>query len=537
MHAKKHTGRESGDPTVRPPVGIRCGPCCESKGNNTAMNGCGKSDRRVVPEKSANKDAGQSVSAEHMYLQSQVQMMEERRLAKGNQQEQTRHRTQSRERLQQKLVQIRQIAEKDKEAKFTALWHHVYDIDRLREAYYGLKRKSAKGVDGMSWEQYGENLEENLLDLSDRLKRGAYHARPVRRVYIPKPDGRQRPIGIPALEDKIVQGATTEVLNAIYEADFKDFSYGFRPGRNQHNALDALTVGIEKGEVSWVLDADIRSFFDTIDHDWLLRFIEHRIVDKRVLRHIKKWLLAGVLEDGKVTQAEAGTPQGGSISPLLANIYLHYAMDKWADQWRNKKAQGEVYIVRFADDAVFCFQYRSDGENFLAEMRRNLSRFGLELHPEKTRLIEFGSFAASTRAKRNEKKPETFDFLGFTHICSTTRKGKFCVLRKTKSKKMRAKLKEMHIELRKRMHDPIPEVGKWLRSVLTGHYNYYGVPRNTPALYSFHKEVIRLWMLVLKNRSQKNRVTWKRMGRLIALWLPRPTIKHLYPGQRLSVMT
>lgn len=501
------------------------------------MNGCGKSDRRIVPEKSANKDAAQSASAEHMHLHPEVQLMEERRLAKGNGHEQNRLRTQCRERLQKELVQIRQTAEKDKEAKFTALWHHVYDIDRLRETYYGLKRNSAKGVDGLTWELYGETLEENLLYLSDRLKRGAYHAKPVRRVYIPKADGKQRLIGIPAIEDKIVQGATAEVLNAIYETDFKDCSYGFRPGRSQHNALDALTVGIERGKVSWVLDADIRSFFDTIDHVWLLRFIEHRIVDKRILRHIKKWLLAGVLEDGKVTQAAAGTPQGGSISPLLANIYLHYAMDKWTDQWRRKRATGEVLVVRFADDAVFGFQNQSDGENFLVEMRRNMSRFGLELHPEKTRLIEFGRFAVDTRARRKERKPETFDFLGFTHICSKTTNGKFCVLRKTKRKKMQAKLKAMRAELRSRMHDAVPAVGKWLRSVLTGHYNYYGVPRNLPALYNFHKEVIRLWMLVLKRRSQKNRITWERMERLIAHWLPRPTIRHPYPDQRLCVKT
>jgi RNA-directed DNA polymerase len=308
------------------------------------MQGCGKSDSPIVPKKAANKEAGGSASEEQV---------EGRGLAKGNTREQNRLRTQSRVRLQSELVRIRQIAAKDKGVKFTALWHHVYDIDRLREAYYGLKRNSAKGVDGETWEHYGENLETNLGDLSSRLRRGAYHAKPVRRVYIPKPDGRQRPIGVPALEDKIVQSATAEVLNAVYETDFKSFSYGFRPGRSQHDALDALSVGIRWGKVSWVLDADIRSFFDTIDHEWMLKFVEHRIADKRVLRHIKKWLLAGVLEDGKIRQAEYGTPQGGSVSPLLANIYLHYSLDIWADIWRKRTGKGEMHIVRFADDSVF----------------------------------------------------------------------------------------------------------------------------------------------------------------------------------------
>jgi RNA-directed DNA polymerase len=317
------------------------------------MHGYGKSDRPIVPEKSANKGADSSMSAERT---------EGRGLAKRNSREQNRCRTQDRESLQNKLARVRQIAAEDKEAKYTTIWHHVYDIDRLREAFYGLKRNSAKGVDGQRWEHYGENLEENLKDLSARLARGAYHAKPVRRVYIPKPDGRQRPIGIPTLEDKIVQSATAEVLQAIYEADFKDFSYGFRPQRSQHQALDMLALGIQRKKVNWVLDIDIRAFFDTIDHEWLMKFIEHRILDKRVLRHIKKWLNAGVLEDGRTWQAEYGTPQGGSISPLLANIYLHYALDIWADIWRRRTAKGKMTMVRFADDAVFGFQYRADAE-------------------------------------------------------------------------------------------------------------------------------------------------------------------------------
>ena len=491
------------------------------------MYDCGKSDSSIVPKKSANKGVDASTLTEPM---------EGRELAKGNTREQNSLRTQCRESLQSELGRIRQVATNDKNAKFTALWHHVYNIDRLRERYYGLKRNSAKGVDGETWQHYGENLETNLQDLSGRLKRGAYHAKPVRRVYIPKPDGRQRPIGVPVLEDKIVQSATAEVLQAIYETDFKGFSYGFRPGRSQHNALDALFVGL-MGKVSWVLDADLRSFFDTIDHGWLLKFVEHRIADKRVLRHIKKWLNAGILEDGQIRQADYGTPQGGSISPLLANIYLHYSQDVWASIWRKRRARGEMLIVRFADDSVFGFQYKSDALLFQGEMRKRLSRFHLELNAEKTRLIEFGRFAAATRAGRGDGKPETFDFLGFTHICGTKRNGKFTVLRQTKRKRMQSKLKEIKIELRRRLHAPINEVGQWLQSVLLGHYRYYGVPCNYVSLAVFRTQVFKLWKRSLERRSQKGKCTWDRMDRLRARWLPPPRITHPYPEQRLSVTT
>ena len=492
------------------------------------MHGCGKSDRPIVPRKSVNKSVDATMPAEQM---------EGRGLAKGNTREQNRLRTLSRARLQSELVRIRQIAAKDKEVKFTSLWHHVYDIERLREAYYDLKRNSAKGVDGETWEHYGEKLEMNLRDLSERLKRGAYHAKPVRRVYIPKPDGRQRPIGVPALEDKVVQSATSEVMQAIYETDFKDFSYGFRPGRSQHNALDVLSVGLRYGKVNWVLDIDLRSFFDTIDHEWMMKFIEHRIADKRVLRHIKKWLNAGTLENGKISQAQYGTPQGGSLSPLLANIYLHYALDVWADIWRKRQARGEMLIVRFADDGVFGFQYKPDALMFLGEMKKILSRFNLELNVEKTRLIEFGRFAAENRKRRGDGKPETFDFLGFTHICDKTRTGKFIVLRQTKRKRMCSKLKEIKVELRRRMHDPVCEVGSWLRSVLLGHYQYYGVPRNIASMNSFRYQVIWLWHRSLKRRSQKHRCGWDKMRFLIQRWLPNPEIMHPYPEQRLRVIT
>jgi group II intron reverse transcriptase/maturase len=412
----------------------------------------------------------------------------------------------------------------------------VYNVERLKKAYEGLNRKGAAGVDQVTWQEYGEELEENLEDLSGRLQRGAYRARPVRRVYIPKSDGRQRPLGVPALEDKIVQSATAEVLNAVYEQDFVGFSYGFRSGRSQHNALDAVSVGILRRKVSWVLDADIRGYFDAIDHEWLIRFVEHRIGDQRVIRHVKKWLKAGVLEDGKVTREEHGTPQGGSISPLLANIYLHYVFDLWIQAWR-KHAKGDVMVVRYADDFVVGFQHRYEAEGFMDELRERLAKFGLELHPDKTRLIEFGRFAASNRQQRGEGKPETFDFLGFTHACGRTRKGYFQVVRLTMKKRFRAKLKELKVELRYRLNHPIPDVGKWLKKVLNGYYQYHAVPGNSRIIWAFRYHVGRLWFRALKRRSQRSKLTWERMERVIDRHLPRPRILHPYPSQRLHVIT
>lgn len=492
------------------------------------MNAGGKSDSPIVPGKPANKADGAPSAAESV---------EGRGLAKGNPDEQTRIRTQRREVLQHELDRVRQAARKDAGARFTALWHHVYKIDRLREAFLSLKPKSAPGIDGQTWHHYEENLKKNLEDLSQRLQRGAYRAKPVRRVYIPKADGSRRPIGIPVLEDKIVQRATVEVLNAIYEVDFKGFSYGYRPGRSQHNALDAVTVAIEKGKVKWVLDADIRGFFDTIDHEWLVKFVEHRIADKRVVRHVKKWLNAGVLEDGKRIWAQEGTPQGGSISPLLANIYLHYVFDLWVHWWRERHAKGEVYVIRYADDIIMGFQSNDDARRFLVELRERFRRFNLELHPDKTRLLEFGRFAADNRKKRGQGKPETFDFLGFTHACSRTRNGKFAVWRKTMRKKMLAKLQEIKKELKRRMHEPIRKVGAWLGSVLEGHYNYYAVPRNAEPMSAFRQRIIRMWKQVLSRRSQKGRVSWKQMERYAKRWLPTPRIKHPYPDKRLRVTT
>lgn len=468
--------------------------------------------------------------------------MEGRGLAEGNLFRQNRFRTQSREGfsmkdLQNALERIRQAACRDKRMRFTALWHHVYNVGRLRKAYYSLKRSAAPGVDGETWTSYGQNLEENLLDLSGRLQRGAYRAKPVKRGYIPKPDGRQRPLGVTVLEDKIAQRSAVEVLNAIYEVDFLGFSYGFRPGRSPHRALDALYAAVMTRKVSWVLDADIRGYFDTIDHECLMKFIEHRIADKRVLRHIKKWLNAGVLEDGNRTFSDEGVPQGGSISPLLSNIYLHYVFDLWANKWRKDHGGGDVVIVRFCDDFVVGLQYRRDAEQFYKDLVERFRKFNLELHSGKTRIIEFGRFAAENRRRRGEGKPKTFDFLGFTHICGKTVNGKFIVLRQTISKRMIAKLKVLKGELYRRLHWPIPKVGKWLRVVVLGHYRYYGVPGNSRKLDSFVYHLNHLWFKVLRRRSQRHRTNWDRMNRLVMRWIPSPRICHPYPDLSLYVNT
>jgi group II intron reverse transcriptase/maturase len=431
---------------------------------------------------------------------------------------------------------IRRAAKTDKGRRFTALLHHVYDITALREAYFGLKRDAAPGVDGETWRAYGEQLETRLADLSGRLRRGAYRAKPVRRVHIPKGDGRLRPLGVTTLEDKLVQRALVTVLNCIYETDFVGFSYGFRPGRSQHDALDALCVGIQRKKVGWVLDADIRGYFDAIDHECLVKFIERRIADRRVLRLIQKWLKAGVLEDGKRTRSDVGTPQGGGISPLLANVYLHYVFDLWVRDWR-RQAKGDVIVVRFADDFIVGFQYEWEARRFWNELRERLAACGLELHPDKTRLIEFGRFAAANRKRNGRGKPETFDFLGFTHVCGKTRKGRFTVLRRTMRKRLRAKLLEVKTVLRYRWHDPVPEVGKWLGSVTRGHINYYAVPQNFELVEAFRQQVINHWRRALSRRSQKGYVTWERMRRITRRWLPPVRIVHPYPAQRLCLRT
>jgi RNA-directed DNA polymerase len=490
-------------------------------------NGPGKSDRPVVPEKSLNK-AGQPAA----------EGMEGSGLAKGNLPQQNASRTPSRKDAPSALERVRQAAGKDKKLRFTALLHHVYNLETLRMAYFRLKREAAPGVDGETWRHYGEQLEVNLQDLSERLKRGAYRAKPVRRVYIPKADGRQRPLGVTALEDKIVQRAAVEVLNAIYETDFLGFSYGFRPGRSQHQALDALYTGLLTRKVNWVLDLDIQGFFDGISHEWLVKFVELRVADRRVVRLIQKWLNAGVLEDGKRTRVEEGTPQGGSASPLLANIYLHYVFDLWVQAWRQKRAHGNVIVVRFADDIVVGFRDKADADQFRAELTERMKKFNLELHPEKTRLLEFGPFAIQNRQRRGEGKPETFNFLGFTHICVKKRSnGMYTVLRQTIRKRLQAKLNEVKAELQRRMHQPIPEQGNWLQAVVRGHIRYYGVPMNNAALVIFRFQVGRLWHRALSRRSQNGRILWERMRRLITRWLPLPTVCHPYPLRRMGVLT
>src|SRR5438093_9114806 len=394
MHARKHLAREPGVPmVVCDALGHR--PHRGPQGATPVTYDRGKSDTSVVPGKPPNR--AEEPAAE---------VVEGRGLAKGNLFQQNASRTRSRIDAPSALERVRQAAQREKQQRFTALLHHVYDRDRLRKAYFALKRDAAAGVDGETWRHYGERLEENLEELAGRLARAAYRARPALRRIIPKADGRQRPLGVPALEDKIVQRAVVEVLNAIYEADFLAFSYGFRPGRSPHHALDALATGIHQRRVNWVLEADLRSFFDTLDHGWLVKFLEHRIADRRVVRLIQKWLKAGVLEDGKRTRTELGTVQGGSISPLLANVYLHYAFDLWVQRWRKKQARGDVMVVRFADDFVVGFEHREEAERFLAELRERFAKFGLTLHPDKTRLIEFGRFAAANRRGRGGGRPE-----------------------------------------------------------------------------------------------------------------------------------
>jgi group II intron reverse transcriptase/maturase len=436
--------------------------------------------------------------------------------------------------VSQALERIRKVASERKTEKFTALFHHI-NTELLEEAFYELAQNAAPGVDRLIWKDYEADLQDNIEDLLDRVQRGVYRALPSRRVYIPKPDGRQRPLAVAALEDKIVQRAVVALLNAIYEEDFLGFSYGFRPGRGAHDALDALCVGIHSKKVSFILDADIRSFFDEISQQWMIRFLEHRIGDRRIIRLIQKWLKAGVLEDGVVSISGRGRGQGSVISPLLANIYLHYALDLWAARWRQRVATGDMVIVRYADDFIVGFQHHIDARFFLEQMRERLGKFALSLHPEKTRLIEFGRFAADRRKRAGLDKPDTFNFLGFTFICGKTLAGKFQIKRKTRGDRMRAKLQEIKQELRLRMHWPIPEQGKWLGRVVRGYFNYHAVPTNGRALEVFRHHVTDLWRRTLRRRSQKDRITWTRMTHLVNAWLPKPNILHPWPSDRFAV--
>jgi group II intron reverse transcriptase/maturase len=441
-------------------------------------------------------------------------------------------RTQDRATASKGLQGVREAAQRDKGLRFTTLLHHVNE-KLLLDSFYVLKRQAAPGVDRVTWSEYEEGVQGRLADLHDRIHRGAYRALPSRRVYIPKPDGRQRPLGIAALEDKIVQQAVVEVLNQIYEVDFAGFSYGFRPGRSAHDALDALSAGIVMKKVNWIVDADIKGFFDNIGHEKLMELMELRIADRRILRLIRKWLTAGVSEDGQWSETKVGTPQGAVISPLLANIYLHYVLDRWVVEWRREFAKGDVIIVRYADDFVLGFQQREEAERFLEQLRERMAEYGLELHAEKTRLIEFGRYAADNRTRDGAGKPETFNFLGFTHICGTIHKsGKFTVKRKTVGKRMTAKLQTIAAELRRRRHDPIAQTGGWLTQVVRGYFNYHAVPGNLRRLYAFRRETARHWLFALRRRSQRSRWTWERFADLLDRYLPAPRILHPYPLER-----
>jgi group II intron reverse transcriptase/maturase len=482
-----------------------------------------KSDSVVVAGKPTNK-------AER----SAAEPVEPRTGTKGNAGQQSTRRAQDRASVSQALERVRQAARQGKKERFTSLLHHV-DPAMLRTAFYAMKRDAAPGVDGITWETYEKDLDRRIEDLHARVKRGAYRALPSRRSYIPKEDGSKRPLAVAALEDKIVQRATAAVLSAVFEEDFLGFSYGFRPKRSQHDALDALIVGISSRKVNFILDADIRSFFTEVSQQWVVRFLEHRIGDTRILRLVQKWLRAGVLEDGIVTIEEKGTGQGSVISPLLANVYLHYVFDLWAERWRRREAAGDMIMVRYADDLVVGFQHEHDARRFWDAMRERLREFSLSLHPDKTRVIEFGRFAAQNCKKRGLAKPETFTFLGFVLICGTTRNGKFLLRRKSRRDRMRAKLREIKEELRRRMHRPIPETGKWLAQVVSGFQAYHAVPTNSAAIGAFRYRIIGLWHRVLCRRSQKGRLVWQRMTKLADEFLPKPHVLHPWPSARFAV--
>src|SRR3954469_3369029 len=492
-----------------------------------------KSDLAIVAVKPANKvepPAPERSAAKR----KAAEPVERRAGTKENADQQSTYRTQSRASVSQALERIRQVARERKKERFTALFHHI-NTELLAEAFFELEENAAPGVDRLTWKDYEADLERNLEDLHDRVQRGAYRALPSRRVYIPKPDGRQRPLAVAALEDKIVQRAVATVLNAMYEEDFLGISYGFRAGRGAHDALDALCVGIHSKKVSFILDTDIRSFFVEIDQEWLIRFLEHRIGDRRIIRLIQKWLKAGILEDGIVAVSDKGTGQGAVISPLLANVYLHYALDLWAERWRKREATGDMIIVRYADDIIVGFEHDADARRFLEAMRERLGEFALSLHPDKTRLIEFGRHAAANRERRGLGKPETFKFLGFTFICGKSRRGKFLLKRKPRRDRMRAKLQAIKQELRQRRHQPIPVQGKWLRQVVKGYFNYYAVPTNNQALAAFRFYVTELWQRSLRRRSQKDGTTWEQITQSAKDWLPKPDTLHPWPRIRFAV--
>ena len=514
-----HENRETSETPAAEPDSRSAG---EGSGHTARMHVSEESHSGILPMNHSNKD-GTSLAENE----------EGRPLIKENAGQPNTYPTQSGKGVSQGLAGVRKAAREHKEMKFTALLHHL-NVDLLRESFYSLKRKAAPGVDGVTWQEYESGLENRLVDLHGRVHRGVYRALPSRRVYIQKEDGRQRPLGVAALEDKIVQQAVVTILNQIYEEDFLGFSYGFRPGRSQHDALDALSYALLKKKVNYIVDADIQGFFDNLDKSWMIQFMEHRVADPRILRLIRKWLKAGVMEEGQWSEPQTGTPQGSVISPLLANVYLHYSFDLWVNVWRQKWAQGEVIVVRYADDVITGFQYQTDADRFLESLRERLAMFGLELHPDKTRRIEFGRFAEENRSRRGEGKPETFDFLGFTHMSGKNSLGRFMVRRKTIRKRMRGKLRQIKQQLRMRMHDPQPQTGRWLRSVVQGHFNYYGVPGNLASLGTFRDRVLALWWRTLRRRSQKHRFTWTRTLELAQRWLPHPSTLHPFPDARFA---
>lgn len=483
----------------------------------------GKSDAAIVPEKQANKTSS-----------GVADLVEERAATKGNTHTDNRSRTQSRNNAMSGLVRVREIANQDPKTQFTALLHHV-TVDVLRQSFYQLKRDSAAGVDGVDWRSYKEGLEDRITDLHSRIHTNRYRPRPSRRVYIPKSDGSQRPLSIQCLEDKLTQQALVQVLNQVYEADFLGFSYGFRPGRGAHDALDALSYSITHRKINWVLDLDIRKFFDTVEHEWLMRMLAHRIHDKRVLALVKRWLKVGVIEDGKRHPSTVGTPQGAVISPLLANVYLHYVYDLWAHSWRTNHAKGDVVIVRYADDSVLGFQYVDDAQRFRRALAVRLGRFGLSLHPQKTQLLRFGQFATRDEQSRGASKPKTFDFLGFTHYCKFRRNGSFTVGRRTSRKRLQASIRSITLELRRRLHAPMHETARWLTRVIRGHLNYFAVPGNLECVGQFRYEVIRRWFKLLRRRSQRHRLTWATFAQRANSWFPVVRTLHEYPQKRFLV--
>ena len=455
---------------------------------------------------------------------------------KGNSQDQSTYRTQGRGSVSQAVERIRQAATRKPQEKLTALLHHI-TTDALRCAFYDLKKTASAGVDGLVWTRYEDGLEERLLDLHGRVHSGAYRALPSRRVEIPKPDGGTRPLGIAALEDKIVQKAVVDdILTPLYEPEFLGFSYGFRPGRGAHDALDALAFGIERRKVNWIIDADIRAFFDRLSRDHLLRFLGHRIGDQRVLRLIAKWLNAGVMEGDEWKDDLQGTPQGAVVSPILANVYLHYVLDLWFQKkWRARKATGDTIIVRYADDFVVGCQRKADAEQFLDDLRERMNQFVLELHPDKTRLVEFGRFAMADRRARGERRPETFDFLGFTHYCKKKRNGNFGLGRKPIAKRVTRTLKRVKEKLRERMHEDVHDTAQWLGRVVNGWLNYYAVPTSARALRGFARRLLWIWLRTLRGRSQKDRTTIAGVARLAALYWPPVKVRHPWPTERFAV--